>query len=293
MQSACLSNLRGTETQPFRGHFAPYWVGVLIEPERNKYTMRIRLRLIPTTYPASVTTDQHHLAAFLYEHIAVTEPALARWLHDEGLPTPGRADKRYKPLVFATPECPRYRFVGTDKVFAAGAVFWQIAAPRAEVVEALRAGLALRETVRLGRTEFRVAEIAEVPAPVFTREMRFIALSPLTAALNHAVHGKVYLREEAALAQAIIANLRWKYLVLNGGEAAEPDVEFNFDQDYVQRCGGLQSRQITRLLSYGATKIKAYAAPFRVRGNPELLRIGWECGFGEANAQGFGMAGLG
>ncbi|HMV87714.1 MAG TPA: CRISPR-associated endoribonuclease Cas6 [Blastocatellia bacterium] len=28
-----------------------------------------------------------------------------------------------------------------------------------------------------------------------------------------------------------------------------------------------------------------------VRGNPALIQTGWECGFGEANSQGFGMAG--
>jgi CRISPR-associated endoribonuclease Cas6 len=255
--------------------------------------MRIRLSLIPTAYPAAFTTDHHHLAAFLYERLAAADPALARWLHDEGMATPGRPDKRYKPLVFGVPECPRYQFQGTNKVFHDGVIYWQIASPHEEVVAALLAGLASQETVCVGGTELQLVEAALIPQPEFQPEMRFIALSPLTAALNHPVNGKVYLREETALAQAIAANLRWKYLVLTGQSAEDAPLEFAFDQHFLRARGGLQSRQITRLVSYGATKIKAYAVPFVVRGAPALLAIGWECGFGEANAQGCGMAGMG
>ncbi len=255
--------------------------------------MRIRLSLIPIKYPATFTTDHHHLAAFLYERLAAADPALARWLHNEGLPTPGRADKRYKPLVFGVPECPRYHFQGTDKVFGDGVVYWQIASLREEVGAALIAGLAMRETLRISGAEFRLAEVGLIPPPEFQPEMRFIALSPLTAALNHPAHGKVYLREEAALAAGIAANLRWKYLVLTGQTAEDAPLEFEFDQHYLRARGGLQSRQVTRLIRYGSTNIKAYAAPFIVRGEPALQAVGWECGFGEANAQGCGMAGVG
>jgi CRISPR-associated endoribonuclease Cas6 len=255
--------------------------------------MRIRLSLVPINYPAAFTTDHHHLAAFIYEMLAAAEPGLAAWLHEEGLPTPGRADKRYKPLVFGVPACPRYSFRGADKVFGEGVVYWQIASPHEEIMAALLAGLATQEILSIGRRGFVLAEAALVPAPVFEEEMRFIALSPLTAAVNTAELGKVYLREEAALAQAVAANLRWKYLVLSGREAADAPLEFEFDQEYLRARGGLQSRQVMRLVRYGQTNIKAYAAPFIVRGEPALLAVGWECGFGEANAQGCGLAGLG
>jgi CRISPR-associated endoribonuclease Cas6 len=255
--------------------------------------MRIRLSLMPAAYPALLTTDHHHLASFLYERVGAADAALGRWLHDEGMATPGRADKRYKPLVFGTPACPRYRFAGTEKQFDAGIVHWQIGSPHEEICAALLAGLVSQNRVRIGRTEFVVAEAALIPPPAFAPAMRFITLSPLTAAVNHAELGKVYLREEAALAEAIAANLRWKYLVLTGQETDATAVEVEFDRAYVQARGGFQSRQITRLVRYGSSQIKAYAAPFIVRGDPALLAVGWECGFGEANVQGFGLAGLG
>jgi CRISPR-associated endoribonuclease Cas6 len=37
------------------------------------------------------------------------------------------------------------------------------------------------------------------------------------------------------------------------------------------------------------TKVKGFELQFWAEGNPELLKIGYEAGFGERNAQGFGM----
>ncbi|MBN2244972.1 MAG: CRISPR-associated endoribonuclease Cas6, partial [Candidatus Aminicenantes bacterium] len=34
--------------------------------------------------------------------------------------------------------------------------------------------------------------------------------------------------------------------------------------------------------------IKAFEAPFIIRANPELIKIGYQCGFGEKNSAGFG-----
>jgi CRISPR-associated endoribonuclease Cas6 len=53
----------------------------------------------------------------------------------------------------------------------------------------------------------------------------------------------------------------------------------------VVRHGG----RISKLIDYKGTKIRGYQAPFTVTGPPELLRIGYACGFGDRNSQGFGM----
>lgn len=260
--------------------------------------MRIKLSLAAVTYPAAMTTDHHHLASFIYEMIAVADPGLADWLHNQGVATPGREDKRYKPLVFGLPESPRFRWDAFDKVFDRGIVYWQIASPLEQVTTALLAGLALRKTFRIGRSDFMLAEAELLPAPMIQPEMRFIALSPLTASVNapgkdSAHNSKVYLRDETELGEAIKANLRWKYHVLTGQEANEAPLEFAFDQEFLRQRGGLLSRDVSRLVRYGQTQVKAFAAPFIVSGEPELIAVGWECGFGEANAQGFGLAGLG
>jgi CRISPR-associated endoribonuclease Cas6 len=77
---------------------------------------------------------------------------------------------------------------------------------------------------------------------------------------------------------------------LFGTAVSEDELEFSFDWDYIRGRGG--SYRVSKLVSYKNLKIKSYLAPFWVRGNPELIALGWECGFGSANSQGFGMAGL-
>lgn len=37
------------------------------------------------------------------------------------------------------------------------------------------------------------------------------------------------------------------------------------------------------------TLVKGTLSPFRLEAPPELQEIGYECGFGEKNSQGFGM----
>ena len=45
----------------------------------------------------------------------------------------------------------------------------------------------------------------------------------------------------------------------------------------------------TRLVDYKGIKIRGIMCPFRVSGNPALIQIGYECGFGDKNSAGFGM----
>lgn len=262
--------------------------------------MRIRITLLPTSYPAWLPVNHHPLAAFIYETVAFVAPQLAGLLHDEGLP-PGLAeetDRRFKPFVFAVPELPPYSFQAAQKVFEQGLVYWQISSPLPEFIEALVAGLATQESVRIGRTRFSVVNLEILPPPHLTRQMRFIALSPLTMAVtergDEGRRIKHYLRaDEPAFGPLVAENLREKYRALTGQEPVDTELDFEFDQDYLRRAGGVESRKVSRLITYKETKIKGYQMPFVVSGAPELIALGWECGFGNANSQGFGMAGLG
>jgi CRISPR-associated endoribonuclease Cas6 len=51
----------------------------------------------------------------------------------------------------------------------------------------------------------------------------------------------------------------------------------------------LSSTKTVRSIDYKETKIFAYLAPFTVEGDVELIRVGYECGFGDGNSKGLGM----
>jgi CRISPR-associated endoribonuclease Cas6 len=82
-------------------------------------------------------------------------------------------------------------------------------------------------------------------------------------------------------------NLIEKHRALTGCDPDEDWLEFEFDQEYICRRGGVD--RISKLVQFKETKIKSYQAPFRVSGSLELIQLGWESGFGNANSQGFGM----
>ncbi|MFN0119892.1 MAG: CRISPR-associated endoribonuclease Cas6 [Blastocatellia bacterium] len=262
--------------------------------------MRIHVTLAPLQYPAAIPVNQHPLASFIYETIGVAAPDLAGWLHDEGVRAgvAHDSDRRFRFFVFGLPDLPPYHFHAGQKWFDEGVVYWQISSPLPEFIEALVAGLAARGVARLGGSEYAVTGLEIMPPPLFAPTMRFMALSPLMVATTAADdetgrRRKHYVRPGDPRFAALVAeNLREKYRALHGQEPPEANLAFAFDHAWIEQAGGYDSRRVTRLAQYKGTNIKCCLAPFVVAGSLDLIRLGWECGFGAANAQGFGMAGI-
>ena len=60
---------------------------------------------------------------------------------------------------------------------------------------------------------------------------------------------------------------------------------FSFDSHYIVRKNG----RISKLIEFkNKIKVKAMEAPFSIVADPELINIGYECGWGEKNSAGFG-----
>ena len=83
-------------------------------------------------------------------------------------------------------------------------------------------------------------------------------------------------------------NILAKYNLVHHKEfAGNTDFEFSFDPNYIINKKG----KISKLITFKDNiKIKAMEAPFKITADPELIKIGYECGFGEKNSGGFGMA---
>ena len=65
----------------------------------------------------------------------------------------------------------------------------------------------------------------------------------------------------------------------------EKSFAMTFDQGYIDKRKG----RVTRLVDYKGIKIRGVVSLFHVIGAPELIRVGYECGFGDKNSAGFGM----
>ncbi|MEM2591409.1 MAG: CRISPR-associated endoribonuclease Cas6, partial [Thermofilaceae archaeon] len=83
--------------------------------------------------------------------------------------------------------------------------------------------------------------------------------------------------EEPDFARVLSDNLRRKAQALSG---EVPDGELRFEWLGEPR---------SKLMRVNDTDIRGWMMRFRVSGPVELIRLGYDAGFGERNAQGFGM----
>ncbi len=245
-----------------------------------------------TAFPVN---HQQYLAGVAYGLLRDANPEYARFLHDEGYGASMGA-KRFKLFTFSGLRAPkgRRRVVGETLWMAAGRVEWIVSSPCASFLTHFATGLLSAGGLRVGTTLLPVTQAQTCPSPDFSGgTARFTCLTPMVASRPIAEAeggGKYYLRpsDSTAFSEALRVNLLHKYAALNGHalEAGNDRFEMAFDPDYLTRNphGG------TKKITFKNIDVIGALAPFTVTGTPELIALGYEAGFGELNAGGFGMA---
>jgi CRISPR-associated endoribonuclease Cas6 len=117
--------------------------------------------------------------------------------------------------------------------------------------------------------------------PKFEGRCLFQTLSPIVASTGVRKGSKMEHRflspDEDDFWRVLETNLRRKALVLDIVPSREP---LSFE---------LVGRWRSKLFRVHGTMVRGFEMKFQVTGDAELLRIGYEAGFGERNTQGFGM----
>jgi CRISPR-associated endoribonuclease Cas6 len=142
---------------------------------------------------------------------------------------------------------------------------------------------------------FEITKVESLPDPNYSSEMTFTCLSPITTTISTESlksHGLDYMKpeERQKFVQNIHQNLLKKYRIIHQKEfAGQNDFQFKFDPQYIIKRQG----KISKLISFKQNlKIKAMEAPFTIKADPALIKIGYDCGFGEKNSAGFGLVDL-
>ncbi|MDQ7065013.1 MAG: CRISPR-associated endoribonuclease Cas6 [candidate division KSB1 bacterium] len=264
--------------------------------------MRLQLSLIPLNPKTAVPINYNYpLSAAIYKIIGRAAPDYAQWLHDHGYVGP--TERRMKLFTFSRLNIPKVRMehgtliAGDDRPW-----LLQIASPMEdEFVQNFVLGLFESQKLEIGGPRavgrFLIESVEALPMPVFREEMRGKTLSPIVASTMRDYQGKLqpyyYRPTDAELPEAIRKNLLSKYEIVFGKACSVPEIQVQFDMDYYHRKQG----KVTRLwrIKEGTpeeTRVKSFEMPFKIRGNPELMRIAWECGLGDKNSLGFGMVAL-
>ncbi len=254
--------------------------------------MRITHRKPTVMLPVN---NSYLISSLIYNIVDKSSSEYAERLHAEGYRLTNRAFKffTFSPLYPGR----RHKWVMHDNgTMATGEslVHLTVSSPKAEFIEHLVIRLMQEPFVWVGRELFRLEKVRKLDPPEFSGDMRFIMLSPLvcTTKRESEQRPQYLIPGDKEFERVLLENLCLKYQVLHGRPCACNSEPFSFaiDQAYVERMNGKIQKLTT--LNEGRrdeTKIKGTLAPFRLQAPKELIEVGYDCGFGEKNSQGFGM----
>lgn len=144
-------------------------------------------------------------------------------------------------------------------------------------------------------SEFYINKVTNIPDPEFSNVEDFFMLSPTTISKISMLNGlrsEHFLRATDNDTRAMLAfNLRRKFEAVHS-RPYEGDINIELDAKYIRERGGAEG--ISKLVTINeftrdALRIRGFLCPIRIKAEPEMQKIAFECGLGERNHLGFGM----
>lgn len=250
--------------------------------------MRIKLVFLAKDEKASIPLNYNYaVSALIYKTIAESSPEFAQRLHEKGFVV---QEKTFKLFTFSRIET-KDAFVD----FKSGRIFLnnpyiklQVSSPIEEFLKNFVFGTFSQKTFRIDKSEFILDSAETIEEPEIIDEMSFRALSPITEAVRNENSETVYLSPNDEWSEIITRNLQRKHEALYGKSLPNAKVEWKWNEDYFAEEKGY--KRASKLIDIKGIKVRGWLAPFSVKGNKELIKLGYETGFGNKNSQGFGMA---
>jgi len=228
----------------------------------------------------------YHLTSLIYGLLERSSKDYSTFLHDEGYRV---GAQRFKLFTYSQLHFERFELEPPEIVSLRGRMEWQISSPVSEFVEHLAQGLLSQGQVQIGGVALQIERIGTLAPPPFLERMKFTCLSPLVVSRAVDQDGKLmaryYRHDEPGFSEAVRANLLRKHQLIDGETLSSSDLTITFDESYIRKRGG----QVYKLIDFKGTKIKGIFCPFVAEGSRELIKVGYEAGFGEKNSMGFGM----
>lgn len=255
--------------------------------------MRIKLTLENRPGSKLSLHYQYEFSSAIYKILSKADPVFSEWLHNTGYTLEGRRFKlfTFSRLDFGTPFRIN-RDEGTVTLGGRQQLLLSFFVPGA--VEKFVAGVFQDQKFGIGTkplppVDFSIQQVELTAPPVFQSVMRFRTLSPIVMPERAEGYANEQYRspEDAGYERLFFQNLAHKYESARqhglAGELAEGPMRFR-----------LLSQPQSRLVTIKAgtpqeTRIRGFDFEFELEAPADLLRFGYYAGFGEDNAQGFGM----
>jgi CRISPR-associated endoribonuclease Cas6 len=228
---------------------------------------------------------QYELSAWIYKIIAQGDRRYAEWLHQNGFSDKHR---NFRLFVFSNLYSPGAKPEKDRLILTSEKASFILSLLPEKSTEAFIKGIFKAQEFTLGdrisKVQFRVQYVELIPPPDF-KEYTFKGLSPIvvTTVQENSKHPRYVNPDEKDYGSMIINNLKEKYNLFYQ-KPFEGDEIFNF---------ALLSPVRSKLIRIKAgtqeeTQVRGFLFKFRMEADPELLKIMYNAGMGEKNAQGFG-----
>ncbi|HGJ64159.1 TPA: CRISPR-associated endoribonuclease Cas6 [bacterium] len=227
----------------------------------------------------------YFLASVIYRFLDLSNPEYAYFLHEDGY---GLGDKKFKLFTFSQLMAQKREIRGNYIQFKSP-LTWFVSSPQEEFLGGFAASLLDQRVILINDIPLQVKDVDIPKIPHFQERMYFRCLSPITMSTKREFRGEIathyLLPDESDFSELIRQNLIRKYETIYGRKPRDDSFRMEFDADYISK----QQGRVTRLVRYKDIDIRGVLCPFRAFGSPELMFIGYECGFGDKNSAGFGM----
>ena len=262
--------------------------------------MRLRIELKNETNRLLTPNYHYPLSAAIYKLLKLGSEEFAEFLHQKGFRLKG---KRYKLFTFSL-QLNDFQFQENLINLRSSKQALYISSPLIEdFIKNIIAGAFKNQKIEIyaeyTKTEFTIEQAEMLPEPEFSNDMKFLMLSPLVISTTGIHNNKVvqhYLRHNDDINEinrVTNNNLTNKYQLIENEKYSGKGIKIDLDKEYIEkqiRKGKKPSRLVTiRKTDQPPINIYGINTPFRVEGDPELIKIGYRCGFGEKNSLGFGM----
>jgi CRISPR-associated endoribonuclease Cas6 len=264
--------------------------------------MRLTLQLhtndkyLPTNY-------NYYISAAIYKLLKLGSPEFSEFLHTKGYKLNG---KKYKLFSYAL-RFERMRIDQYKITFLAPAAKLLVSSPIVDdFIQNFVLGTFQNQQIEISdhsiRTKFSITQVESLPEVEFHDSNYFKLLSPLvlsTKRENGNELSQYFLRfndDIFEINRILNLNLKHKYELIYKKQYDGVDLKLVWDDAYIFKKLK-ENKRLTKKISIlkdgiRPVEIIANEVPFSLSGNKELIKVGYDCGFGEKNSMGFGMGEL-
>ena len=249
-------------------------------PGFSIYQMRLKITFDSDIYIRVPIHYNYQVQSLIYRHL---DKALARNLHDEGIP---HEKRRYKFFTFSRLFSLKREKDGRYWILHPPITFY-ISAININILESLANHLVKQQSVEIGNESLYINSIEVIKEPEYTEETIIKVLSPITVySTFRDNNGKkktyYYNPHESEFGNKLRENLRRKFVAIYSMEPEEEDDIFRIEPVKV----GFKNEVIAK---YKGTIIKGWTGIYKIKTSKAYFHIAYNAGLGSKNSQGFGM----